>query len=88
MMTRDLGTIKKYFVNLPRDSVNDGAHELLSEVDPNEYTFWFLNYDKYGSEGQKLTPFTNLLMGFEQAFMAFGGQSFGKLCILGEEPDL
>ena len=87
-MTINLDTVKKYFVNLHRDQANDGVQELLNQVDPNKYTFWFLNYDKFGSEGQKMTPFTNLLMGFEQAFMAFRNLSFGKLCILGEEPNL
>ena len=42
---------KTLFVNLP-DKLEDGHEKMMSLVDKDGWSFWFLHYDKYGEEGK------------------------------------
>ena len=55
---------------------------------PEGWTFYFLHYDKYGTEGQVLFKTNNLLDGFLQRLKDWTNNSFGKFCVLGEVPNL
>ena len=52
------------------------------------WTIWYLQYEKFGSEGQVLYKTINLCNGFLQRFESFRKYSFGKHAVLGEEPNL
>ena len=78
---------KTLFVNL-KDKVNDGHTQMMNLVDHAGWSFWFLHYDKFGEEGKIAYKFQNLLEGFIQRLEGFKKYSFGKMCMLGEEPNL
>lgn len=83
----DLFNFKTYFVNVP-DKLNEGHARMMAEVDREGFTFWFLHYEKYGAEGTVAYKFQNLLEGFMQRLEGCRKFSFGKVCMLGEEPSL
>jgi len=78
---------KTLFVNLP-DKVEAGHETMMKMVDREGWSFWFLHYDKFGEEGKVGYKFQNLLEGFIQRLEGFKKYSFGKFCMLGEEPSL
>jgi len=82
----DLFSFKTYFVNVP-DKRGAGHAEFMSKVDKEGYTFWYLHYEKFGDEGRIAYKFQNLLEGFIQRLEGFRKYSFGKICMLGEEPN-
>lgn len=60
----------------------------MDQIDRAGWSFWFLHYEKVGKEGQVQYMFENLLEGFIQRLEGFRKYSFGKVCMLGEEPNL
>jgi len=60
----------------------------MNKVDLEGYTFWHLHYEKVGNEGQIEYQFANLLEGFLQRLDNFRKHAFGKMCMLGAEPNL
>ena len=60
----------------------------MKQVDLEGYAFWLLHYEKFGKEGQVEYQFMNLLEGFLQRLDNFRKHAFGKMCMLGEEPNL
>ena len=85
--TFDLFNFKTYFVNVP-DKKGEGFDEFLRQLDREGWAFWFLHYDKFGEEGKVGYKFQNLLEGFLQRLESFRKLSFGKICMLNEEPNL
>ena len=83
----DLFNFKTFFVNHP-DKKGDGHKAFMDQVDKEGWSFWWLHYEKYGDEGQVSYKFSNLLEGFVQRLEGFKKYSFGKVCMLGEEPSL
>jgi len=71
-----------------KDKAKGGMEALKEQFDPEGYTFWFLHYDKYGSEGQVLYKTENLMKGFLQRFDHFRKHCLARMCILGDEPNL
>ena len=78
---------KTYFVNCP-DKAGQGHQQFLEQVDREGWSFWLLHYDKFGEEGKIGYKFQNLLEGFLQRLEGFKKYSFGKFCMLGQEPSL
>lgn len=78
---------KTLFVNHP-DKGGEGHEVMMNMVDREGWSFWFLHYEKVGSEGQVDYKFQNLLEGFIQRLEGFKKYSFGKFCMLGEQPNL
>ena len=78
---------KTLYVNHP-DKAGGGIEELKKQYDPEGYTFWYTKYDKFGTEGQVMYKFENLMKGFLQRFDHFRKHAFGKLNMIGEEPNL
>lgn len=83
----DLFNFKTLYVNHP-DKKGEGFDEFKRQLDREGWAFWFLHYEKYGDEGQESYKFANLLEGFVQRLEGFRKLSFGRICMLGEEPNL
>jgi len=83
----DLFNFKTYYVNVP-DKAGEGWDKFMADVDNEGWAFWHLHYEKYGKEGQVEYQFMNLLEGFLQRLDSFRKHAFGKMCMLGEEPNL
>ena len=71
-----------------KDMANGGMKALKEQFDPEGYTFWFLQYEKFGDEGKVLFKTENLAKGFLQRFDHFRKHVLAKICVLGEEPSL
>lgn len=82
----DVFNFKTYFVNEKNDDAR--MAEFMSKIDREGWSFWFLHYEKVGKEGQVQYMFENLLEGFIQRLEGFRKYSFGKVCMLGDEPSL
>jgi len=78
---------KTLFVN-HKDKQGGGMEALKEQFDAQGYAFWYLHYEKYGEEGKVFYKFENLLKGFLQRFDHFRKHAFGKINMLGAEPDL
>ena len=78
---------KTYYVNHP-DKAGEAFDEFMRQVDREGWAFWWLHYERYGDEGQVKYKFANLLEGFMQRLDHFRKHAFGKICMLGEEPNL
>lgn len=85
--TFDIYNFKTFFVNHP-DKKGEGHVEWMKQVDKEGFSVWWLHYEKFGDEGQVEYKFSNLLEGFIQRLEGFKKYSFGKVCMLGEEPNL
>lgn len=85
--TFDLYNFKTLFVNI-KDKKGEGIEELKKQFDPNGYSLWFLHYDKYKGEGEKLYITNNLCNGFLQRFDDFRKYCFARHLVLGDEPNL
>jgi len=83
----DLFNFKTLMVNHP-DKSGAGVDELLKQIDHEGFSMWFLHYDKYKGEGEKLFMTENLMRGFLQRFDHFRKHALARICILGEEPSL
>eukprot|EP00352_Strombidinopsis_acuminata_P005918 CAMPEP_0176376074 /NCGR_PEP_ID=MMETSP0126-20121128/27931_1 /TAXON_ID=141414 ORGANISM="Strombidinopsis acuminatum, Strain SPMC142" /NCGR_SAMPLE_ID=MMETSP0126 /ASSEMBLY_ACC=CAM_ASM_000229 /LENGTH=378 /DNA_ID=CAMNT_0017737361 /DNA_START=38 /DNA_END=1174 /DNA_ORIENTATION=+ len=80
----DLFNFKTFFVN-NKDKAGEGIDETLKQVDFEGFAFWFIHYDKYGSEGQVLYKTDNLLNGFMQRIDHFKKHAFARHAVTGEE---
>merc|ERR1719389_1516277 len=80
----DLFNFKTFFVN-EKDRAGAGVDELKKQFDKEGWSCWFMHYEMYGDEGQKLYHTENLADGFLQRFDDFRKWSFGRMCILGTE---
>jgi elongation factor 1-gamma len=85
--TFDLFNFKTLFVNI-KDKKGDGIEELKKQFDPNGFSLWFLHYDKYKGEGEKLYMTENMCKGFLQRFDDFRKYCLARHLVLGEEPNL
>merc|ERR1719454_1766847 len=83
----DLFNFKTLFVNHP-DKKGAGVDEFLKQFDNDGWAFWYLQYEKFGTEGQVLFKTVNLCNGFMQRFESFRKYSFARHAVLGEEPSL
>lgn len=83
----DLFNFKTFYVNHP-DKKGEAVDELLRQFDPKGWAFWYLQYEKFGTEGQVLFKTINLCNGFLQRFESFRKYSFARHAVLGEEPSL
>jgi len=88
----DLFSFKTFFCN-EKDKAGSAMDETIkmfkSEGFADGYSFWHMKYQKYGQEGTVLYKFVNLMGGFIQRIdTKFGQYSFGRICMLGEEPVL
>lgn len=82
-----LDDFKKKFVN-SKSKKNDLADFFKSDFDAQGWSFWFLQYEKYEDEGQKLYLTSNLMNGFLQRADHLRKHLFAYHCVLGEEPNL
>jgi elongation factor 1-gamma len=57
-------------------------------LDWQGWSFWHLVYDIYEGEGAKLHVTSNLLTGFLSRAEHTNKYTFGRMCVLGEEPNL
>jgi len=78
---------KTLYVN-HEDKRGAAMEELRKQFDPQGYSFWYVHYDKFGTEGQVFYKFQNLLQGFLQRFDHFRKHAFGKVNMIGAEPNL
>lgn len=78
---------KTLYVN-HKDKAGEGMEELKKQFDPAGYSFWYVHYDKFGEEGKVFYKFENLMKGFLQRFDHFRKHAFGKVNMIGVEPDL
>ena len=85
--TFDLFNFKTFFVNV-KDKKGEGIEELKKQFDPNGFSLWFLHYDKYKGEGEKLYITNNLCNGFLQRFDDFRKYCLARHLVLGDEPNL
>lgn len=83
----DLFNFKTFFVNVPDKKV-EGHNRMMAEVDRAGFSFWFIHYEKFGAEGTVSYKFQNLIEGFMQRLEGSRKISFGKVCMLGDEPNL
>lgn len=83
----NLEDFKRVFMNHP-DKKQGGVDELMKLWDPEGYSMWFFHYEKFGSEGQELYKFANLLNGFLQRFDHFRQHCMARHLIVGDEPNL
>ena len=59
---------------------------LWENFDPAGFSFWFVKYDKYEGEGEKLFMTNNLANGFLQRLEHFRKYQFSVWGVYGEEP--
>ncbi len=85
--TFDLFNFKTFFVNV-KDKKGEGIEELKKLYDPNGFSLWFLHYDKYKGEGEKLYITNNLCNGFLQRFDDFRKYCLARHLVIGDEPNL
>jgi len=62
--------------------------EWLRQFDKDGWAFWYLQYEKFGTEGQVLFKTVNLCNGFLQRFESFRKYSFARHAVIGDEPSL
>ena len=60
----------------------------MKMVDHEEFSFWFIHYEKFGEEGTNTWKFSNLLLGFKHGLEQSQLLSFGTVCMVGKEPNL
>merc|ERR1711988_97325 len=83
----NLFDFKTLLINHP-DIKGKGVDTFYEMLDWEGWSFWFLHYDKYGSEGTKLHVTNNLMTGFLSRAEHTTKYTFGRHCVLGEEPNL
>jgi elongation factor 1-gamma len=83
----DIYDFKTFYINHP-DKKGAGIDETYKMLDWEGFSFWFLHYEKYKSEGKLLHVTNNLLGGFLSRAEHTTRYTFGRHCVLGEEPDL
>ena len=62
--------------------------EFYKILDWEGWSFWHLVYDIYEGEGAKIHVTSNLLNGFLSRAEHTNKYTFGRMCVLGEEPNL
>ena len=83
----DLFSFKTLYVNHP-DKKGEGMEEWYKQMDWEGWSFWRLEYDIYEGEGAKEHITKNLLGGFLNRAEHTSKYTFGRMCVLGEEPNL
>ena len=83
----DLFNFKTFFVN-HKDKKGEAIDEMLKIFDAEGYSFYKLDYEMFGSEGQVLFKTVNLCKGFLQRFDSFRKHAFARHIVMGEEPKL
>jgi len=83
----DVYEFKTFYINHP-DKKGVAIDETYKMLDWEGWSFWFLHYEKYKSEGKLLHVTNNLLGGFLSRAEHTTRYTFGRHCVLGDEPDL
>ena len=83
----DLYSFKTLYVNHP-DKKGEAIDTFYNMLDWEGWSFWRLEYDIYEGEGAKLHITSNLLSGFISRAEHTNKYTFGRMCVLGEEPQL
>uniref|UniRef100_A0A7S3CT45 Elongation factor 1-gamma n=1 Tax=Strombidium rassoulzadegani TaxID=1082188 RepID=A0A7S3CT45_9SPIT len=78
---------KTFYIN-HKDKKGEGVDEWYKMLDWEGWSFWFLHYEKYTGEGEKLHVTNNLMNGFLTRAEHTSKYTFGRHCVLGEEPNL
>ena len=83
----DLYSFKTFFVNHP-DKKGEAVTEMYKMLDWEGWSFWRFEYDIYDGEGAKEHITNNLMNGFISRAEHTNKYTFGRHCVLGEEPNL
>jgi len=83
----DLFNFKTFIVN-HKDRKGEGMTWFFDNYDPEGYSLFHLQYEKYPGEGEVLYQTVNLMNGFLQRFDHFRKHAFAMHAVLGEEPNL
>lgn len=83
----DLYSFKTLYVNHP-DKKGEGVNVWYNMMDWEGWSFWRLEYDIYEGEGVKEHITKNLLGGFLNRAEHTNKYTFGRMCVLGDEPNL
>ena len=83
----NLYDFKTFFVNHP-DKKGEAVSEMYKILDWEGWSFWRFEYDIYEGEGAKVHITNNLMNGFISRAEHTNKYTFGRHCVLGEEPNL
>lgn len=78
---------KTFFVN-HKDKGGEAVDVWYKNLDWEGWSFWHLHYDKIEGEGLKLHVTNNMLGGFMNRAEHTSKYTFGRIGVLGEEPNL
>lgn len=78
---------KTLYVN-HKDKKGAAVDTFYEMLDWDGWSFWYLHYDIYEGEGDKLHICNNLLSGFLSRAEHTNKYTFGRMCVLGEEGGL
>ena len=85
--TFDLFNFKTLFVN-HKDKRGKGVDTMYEMLDWEGWSFWYLHYDIYEGEGDKVHISNNLMNGFMNRASHTSKYTFGRMAVVGEEPQL
>lgn len=83
----NLYDFKTFFVN-HQDKKGEGLKFFFDNYVPEDYTIYFVEYEKYPGEGEVLYQTLNLMNGFLQRIDHFRKHVLAMHATLGEEPNL
>ena len=83
----DVYDFKTFYVN-HKDKKGAAVDEWYKMLDWEGWSFWFLHYDKYTGEGEKLHVTNNMMNGFMSRAEHTSKYTFARQAVLGEEPNL
>ena len=83
----DLNAFKDFFLNIA-DKEGEGMTKFWQDYDAEGYSIWYLQYEKYEGEGEKLYMTNNLCNGFLQRIDHFRKHVFARHAVIGDEPSL
>jgi elongation factor 1-gamma len=78
---------KTFYVN-HADKKGAAVDEWYKMLDWDGWSFWYIKYDRYEGEGEKLHVTNNLLTGFMSRAEHTSKYTFARMGVFGEEPDL
>ena len=83
----EINDFKLWFINHP-DKKAAMTEFFETRFDNEGWSLWFLEYEKFGKEGQIEYMFGNLLEGLVARAEALARYAFGRLNMIGDEPNL
>ena len=78
---------KTFYVNHV-DKKGAAVDKWYKMLDWDGWSFWYIKYDRYEGEGEKLHVTNNLLTGFMSRAEHTSKYTFARMGVFGEEPDL